>query len=484
MESRHRRHSPSESPAPYSDREGSTPRKRTRATPEQLAILEKSFDLNPSPNSRVREQLSRELGMSERSIQIWFQNRRAKVKNVAKKTTMLQDETLRMQYYASTAAAAACQAAAYREQQLTGEQKEVEDPISSNPDLYYYYYYYYFNQQQSHQRQKHLDPSSPSSSVPPPPVSLKTMPPPPPPPPPPPSYSTSQAIHPMHNLHSPLDPLSPSDTMRYQKKHSQRTRAHTIGPYPNNAQRPRQLDRGASVEIPAHKALPNNYTNLLNMSTSPIHPHQTPLYTPVQDSINPFLYQSSPSAFIEQPNSVHWNNLPLYENTSFMITPTTPSMFNTANVPQYYDMTSINHSKISAEALQIGTWKRMAFDASDLLCLYNKEKKMFSWCIRDGLSRFKMDFPQQAVQKITLQPLETRAGWARIELHVLNTQQIAFYMEVQSSQNHWIQCRDYTEDKQASVISVHQLDGPALALKAELDTLAKDDSYLASIIIN
>ena len=77
----------------------------------------------------------------------------------------------------------------------------------------------------------------------------------------------------MHNLHSPLDehnPLSPSDTMRsnqYQrawpKKHSQRTRAHTIGPYPNNAQRPRQLDRGASVEIPAHKALPNNYTNLL-----------------------------------------------------------------------------------------------------------------------------------------------------------------------------------------------------------------------------
>ncbi|OAD01867.1 Homeodomain-like DNA binding domain-containing transcription factor, partial [Mucor lusitanicus CBS 277.49] len=56
------------------------PRKRTRATPEQLAVLEKTFNVNPSPNNRVREQLSRELGMSERSIQIWFQNRRAKVK--------------------------------------------------------------------------------------------------------------------------------------------------------------------------------------------------------------------------------------------------------------------------------------------------------------------------------------------------------------------------------------------------------------------
>ncbi|KAI8389367.1 Homeodomain-like protein, partial [Blakeslea trispora] len=167
---------------PFSDKEGSAPRKRTRATPEQLAILEKSFDLNPSPNNRVREQLSRDLGMSERSIQIWFQNRRAKVKNVAKKTTMLQDETLRMQRYASTAAAAACQAAAYREQQLTGEQKELGNPIKSNTDLYYYYYYYYFNQQQSNQRQKHPQhhSSSSSSSIPPPPISLKTMPPPPP----------------------------------------------------------------------------------------------------------------------------------------------------------------------------------------------------------------------------------------------------------------------------------------------------------------
>ncbi|KAI8377952.1 homeobox domain-containing protein, partial [Radiomyces spectabilis] len=59
---------------------------RTRTTPEQLAVLEKTFSVNPSPNNRVREQLSRELGMSERSIQIWFQNRRAKVKNIAKRS--------------------------------------------------------------------------------------------------------------------------------------------------------------------------------------------------------------------------------------------------------------------------------------------------------------------------------------------------------------------------------------------------------------
>ncbi|EIE80138.1 hypothetical protein RO3G_04843 [Rhizopus delemar RA 99-880] len=149
------------------------PRKRTRATPEQLSVLEKTFTINQSPNSRIREQLSRELGMSERSIQIWFQNRRAKVKNIAKRSSMLHSETLRMQYDAANAAAAACQAALFQQNPMA-----VEDPVKSNPDLYYYYYYYYYNQQ----KQKHLMPFK-SASIP------------PPPPPPPPHAVASTAGH-------------------------------------------------------------------------------------------------------------------------------------------------------------------------------------------------------------------------------------------------------------------------------------------------
>lgn len=45
---------------------GSTPKKRTRATPEQLAVLEKTFMTNTSPNSRMRSNLAQELGMTER----------------------------------------------------------------------------------------------------------------------------------------------------------------------------------------------------------------------------------------------------------------------------------------------------------------------------------------------------------------------------------------------------------------------------------
>lgn len=220
------------------------PRKRTRATPEQLNILEKTFTVNPSPNSRIREQLSHELGMSERSIQIWFQNRRAKVKNVAKKSSILHNETLRMQYYASTAAAAACQAAMYNQQQKNGvkdDENQLLDPVKTNPDLYYYYYYYYFNQQQVSNSKYYNHPYAqhvPYSSVPPP-ISLKSL---PPPPPPPPTTTTSTQL----------------DSPKWSKKqlHQQRARAHTTGPYypstssvdylfTNNT----QFNRGTSVDF-------------------------------------------------------------------------------------------------------------------------------------------------------------------------------------------------------------------------------------------
>ncbi|RKO88649.1 homeobox domain-containing protein, partial [Blyttiomyces helicus] len=53
---------------------------RPRATPEQLAILEEQFQSSPSPSLPIREALAAQLAMEEKSVQIWFQNRRAKAK--------------------------------------------------------------------------------------------------------------------------------------------------------------------------------------------------------------------------------------------------------------------------------------------------------------------------------------------------------------------------------------------------------------------
>lgn len=54
--------------------------KRERASWQQKLILEKIFESNQYPDLTIRTQLSDQLGMSPRKIQIWFQNRRTKAK--------------------------------------------------------------------------------------------------------------------------------------------------------------------------------------------------------------------------------------------------------------------------------------------------------------------------------------------------------------------------------------------------------------------
>jgi hypothetical protein len=49
--------------------------KRQRATQDQLATLEVEFNKNPTPTAVVRERIAQEINMTERSVQIWFQNR-------------------------------------------------------------------------------------------------------------------------------------------------------------------------------------------------------------------------------------------------------------------------------------------------------------------------------------------------------------------------------------------------------------------------
>jgi hypothetical protein len=49
--------------------------KRQRATQDQLTTLEMEFNKNPTPTANVRERIADEINMTERSVQIWFQNR-------------------------------------------------------------------------------------------------------------------------------------------------------------------------------------------------------------------------------------------------------------------------------------------------------------------------------------------------------------------------------------------------------------------------
>lgn len=60
-------------------------KKRNKCTPDQLRSLEAFFEKNRNPTGRVRLELSRKLRMPERSVQVWFQNRRAKVKTIERR---------------------------------------------------------------------------------------------------------------------------------------------------------------------------------------------------------------------------------------------------------------------------------------------------------------------------------------------------------------------------------------------------------------
>lgn len=53
---------------------------RKRTSKKQLEVLEKTFETCIRPDAKLRKKLGDQLGMTPRAVQIWFQNRRAKVK--------------------------------------------------------------------------------------------------------------------------------------------------------------------------------------------------------------------------------------------------------------------------------------------------------------------------------------------------------------------------------------------------------------------
>nr|XP_009005155.3 homeobox expressed in ES cells 1-like [Callithrix jacchus] len=55
-------------------------RPRTAFTQNQIEVLENVFRVNCYPGIDIREDLARKLNLEEDRIQIWFQNRRAKLK--------------------------------------------------------------------------------------------------------------------------------------------------------------------------------------------------------------------------------------------------------------------------------------------------------------------------------------------------------------------------------------------------------------------
>ncbi|XP_070700105.1 LIM/homeobox protein Lhx1-like [Pempheris klunzingeri] len=61
---------------------------RTTIKAKQLETLKAAFTATPKPTRHIREQLSRETGLSMRVIQVWFQNRRSKERRMKQLSTL------------------------------------------------------------------------------------------------------------------------------------------------------------------------------------------------------------------------------------------------------------------------------------------------------------------------------------------------------------------------------------------------------------
>ncbi|KAI8991745.1 hypothetical protein BDF20DRAFT_909480 [Mycotypha africana] len=67
-------------------------KKRQRISPEQFKVLMAEFEKTNSPNLETRDRLGEQLGMSSRHIQVWFQNRRSKMRREMKMKAMKHRE--------------------------------------------------------------------------------------------------------------------------------------------------------------------------------------------------------------------------------------------------------------------------------------------------------------------------------------------------------------------------------------------------------
>lgn len=138
--------------------------------------------------------------------------------------------------------------------------------------------------------------------------------------------------------------------------------------------------------------------------------------------------------------------------------------------------TELDTGLITATSLTIGSWHRMKIHQHDLECYYTLMNREFSWHIRDNDYHFKMIISFDMISCIELHVLEDNIS-AEINIQLIEAP--IFFMN--NNDTSWIQCSDFTEGMQASLVLTHTIRGLAIDLRQQLLNIAGIDDRLCQI---
>ncbi|KAI9251969.1 hypothetical protein BY458DRAFT_493534 [Sporodiniella umbellata] len=410
-------------------------RKRTRATAEQLSVLEDTFAVNVSPNSKLRKQLSDQLQMSERSIQIWFQNRRAKVKHMQKRAQMqMHQASIRAQLYQ------------YHQQQQ--QTYGVPPPVN-----------YYFNPSAVNAQRLANSNSN--------------------------SMTRAQSVDAVQHYHRQQQMLGQPSHPPSQLGGFQGTPPVLF--YPG-------LDARQSMPPYDLNEMGPEFPDYLHGPPSPVRPLKSsatiPTLIPVPDAGPTAVlvgnHREETSTGLENPTEELWISSPdSPHQTPDRAGTVDPSNLMMSNETKGEEEEADDDEEpkdlyLSATTLTVGTWHRLRMNETDLVCVYRPDTRTFAWHIVDGGCHFKMEVAQDAVSSIEY----LSSSDALAEVHFDISEPPLFYMESttvnetdkdkRSVSPVWVQCSDFTEGKQASRFFRHSLKGLQHHLKQELLALIQN----------